>query len=91
VLAGSLALALLCWQWRPFGGTLWRLAAPGADVLLAVQGIGWLLALGSTFLISHTDLFGLRQAWTRAGWEACRCRTGSRPPARSSPIRRAAC
>jgi methanethiol S-methyltransferase len=66
VLAASLALALLCWQWRPFGGTLWRLAGPGADALLAVQAAGWLLALGSTFLISHTDLFGLRQAWARA-------------------------
>jgi len=66
VLAASLALALLCWQWRPFGSTLWRLAGPGAAVLLAVQAAGWLLALGSTFLISHADLFGLRQAWARA-------------------------
>jgi protein-S-isoprenylcysteine O-methyltransferase Ste14 len=66
VLAASLALALLYWQWRPFGGPLWRLTGPGADALLAVQLGGWLLALGSTFLISHTDLFGLRQAWPRA-------------------------
>lgn len=63
VLAASLALALLYWQWRPFGGPLWRLAGPAADVLLAGQAAGWLLALGSTFLISHADLFGLRQAW----------------------------
>ena len=66
VLAASLALALLYWQWWPFGPELWRLTGPGADVLLAVQASGWLLALGSTFLISHTDLFGLRQAWRRA-------------------------
>jgi protein-S-isoprenylcysteine O-methyltransferase Ste14 len=66
VLAASLALALLYWQWRPFGPGLWRLAGPGADALLALQAAGWLLALGSTFLISHTDLFGLRQAWRRA-------------------------
>jgi methanethiol S-methyltransferase len=66
VLAASLALALLLWQWRPFGAALWRLDGPGAGVLLAVQAAGWLLALGSTFLISHTDLFGLRQAWARA-------------------------
>lgn len=66
VLAASLALALLYWRWRPFGSPLWRLAGPGADALLAVQVAGWLLALGSTFLISHADLFGLRQAWRRA-------------------------
>jgi methanethiol S-methyltransferase len=65
VLAASLALALLYWQWRPFGGPLWRLTGPAAGLLLAVQLAGWLLALGSTFLISHTDLFGLRQAWPR--------------------------
>lgn len=67
VLAASLALALLYWQWRPLRPELWRLTGPGADGLLAVQAAGWLLALGSTFLISHTDLFGLRQAWRRAG------------------------
>jgi methanethiol S-methyltransferase len=66
VLAASLALALLYWQWRPLPGTLWRLTGPAAAALLAVQGAGWLLALGSTFLISHTDLFGLRQAWRQA-------------------------
>jgi methanethiol S-methyltransferase len=66
VLAASLALALLYWQWRPFGPDLWRLTGPGADALVAVQAAGWLLALWATFLISHTDLFGLRQAWRQA-------------------------
>ena len=66
VLAASLALALLFWLWRPIGGTAWKLPEPGAGVLWAVYAAGWLLALRSTFLVSHSDLFGLRQAWLRA-------------------------
>jgi methanethiol S-methyltransferase len=66
VLAASLALALLFWQWRPIGGTVWSLSGPGADALWAGYAAGWAVALGSTFLISHSDLFGLRQAWLHA-------------------------
>ncbi len=66
VLAANLVLALLFWLWRPVGGTVWSLPAPGADALWAVYAGGWALAVGSTFLISHFDLFGLRQAWLHA-------------------------
>jgi protein-S-isoprenylcysteine O-methyltransferase Ste14 len=66
VLATCLALALLFWLWRPIGGTVWNLPGPGADALWAVYVAGWILAIGSTFLISHFDLFGLRQAWLNA-------------------------
>src|SRR6516225_1215461 len=66
VLATSLVLALLFWLWRPVGGTVWNLPAPGADALWAVYAAGWAIAVGSTFLISHADLFGLRQAWLHA-------------------------
>jgi protein-S-isoprenylcysteine O-methyltransferase Ste14 len=66
VLATSLALALLFWQWRPIRGSAWSLSGPGADVLWVVYAAGWALAVSSTFLISHFDLFGLRQAWLHA-------------------------
>ena len=62
VLATSLALALLFWLWRPAGGTVWSLAGPGAAVLWAAYAAGWAVALSSTFLIGHLDMFGLRQA-----------------------------
>jgi methanethiol S-methyltransferase len=66
VLAASLALVGLFWLWRPIGETVWNLPGPGAAVLWAVYAAGWVMAVGSTFLISHSDLFGLRQAWRHA-------------------------
>ena len=66
VLAASLVLALLFWLWRPVGGTVWHVRGPGADALWAMYAAGWAMALRSTFLVSHCDLFGLRQAWAHA-------------------------
>jgi protein-S-isoprenylcysteine O-methyltransferase Ste14 len=66
VLAASLVLALLFWLWQPIGGTIWNLPGPGAHALWTVYAAGWALAVSSTFLISHSDLLGLRQAWLHA-------------------------
>ena len=66
VLAASLVLALLFWLWRPVSGTVWNLSGPAADALWAAYAAGWAIAVSSTFLISHFDLFGLRQAWLHA-------------------------
>lgn len=64
VLASSVALAVLFWQWRPLGGVVWQIDAPTARLALhAVCAVGWLTVLASTFLINHFDLFGLRQVW----------------------------
>jgi len=66
VLAASVALALLFWLWRPVGGTVWHPRGPGAGALWAVYAAGWAIAVSSTFAVSHSDLFGLRQAWLHA-------------------------
>src|SRR6266566_4290569 len=66
VLCASLLLALLFWQWRPVGGTVWHLSGPAAVVVLSGYAIGWVVAVGSTFMINHFDLFGLRQAYLHA-------------------------
>jgi protein-S-isoprenylcysteine O-methyltransferase Ste14 len=64
VLASSLALALLFWQWRPLGGVVWDVQHPeGRAALLAGFAFGWGLVLVATFVINHFDLFGLRQSW----------------------------
>src|SRR5215471_16066899 len=55
VLAASLLLALLFWLWRPIGGTVWSLSGPYAAALWAGYIAGWVAAVGSTFLISHSD------------------------------------
>jgi len=66
VLASSLALAALFWQWQPIEGTLWSAEAPAARLCLgALFWLGWGIALSSTFMINHFDLFGLRQVYLR--------------------------
>jgi protein-S-isoprenylcysteine O-methyltransferase Ste14 len=64
VLASSLALILLFWQWRPLGGVVWDVGDPVYRALLYLLfAFGWVLVLAATFLINHFDLFGLRQVW----------------------------
>jgi protein-S-isoprenylcysteine O-methyltransferase Ste14 len=64
VLCTNLALILLYWQWRPIPDVVWSVAHPaGVAVLQAIFWIGWAVALVSTFLINHFELFGLRQVY----------------------------
>jgi methanethiol S-methyltransferase len=64
VLASSLALIFLFWQWRPLGGIVWDVQNElGRVALYAGFAFGWLLVLVTTFVINHFDLFGLRQTW----------------------------
>ncbi len=66
VLAASLALILLFWQWRPLPQSVWSVDNPaGAALLTAIGYAGWGLVLVSTFLISHFQLFGLSQGFSK--------------------------
>jgi protein-S-isoprenylcysteine O-methyltransferase Ste14 len=64
VLASSVALLFVFWQWKPLGGQVWDIQnAFGRSVLYGGFASGWILVLVSTFVINHFDLFGLRQVW----------------------------
>lgn len=64
VLATSLALILLFACWQPMGVVIWNIENSVARMMLyGWYTVGWLIVLGTTFLINHFDLFGLRQVW----------------------------
>jgi protein-S-isoprenylcysteine O-methyltransferase Ste14 len=64
VLKSSLLLIVLYWLWIPIPTVIWEVTIPALrSVIWALFWFGWLLALVSTFLIDHFDLFGLRQVW----------------------------
>ena len=64
VLASSVALILLFWQWSPLGGVVWDVQNPiGRAALDAGFAFGFLLVFVATLLINHFDLFGLRQVF----------------------------
>jgi len=64
VVLSSAVLVLLYWQWRTIPAVIWDVRAPaGRLVVWAVFWLGWAIALASTFMVSHFDLFGLRQVY----------------------------
>lgn len=67
VLAATACLAVLMLWWHPMTVTLWHVGTPWLrSTLIGISLVGWLFVLASTFLISHTDLFGLRQVLAAA-------------------------
>ena len=60
--ACDLALAAILSHWRPMPEIVWRVADPQlADGLIGLSLVGWLIVLLATFMISHFELFGVRQ------------------------------
>lgn len=72
VLAASLALALLFWQWRPIPEPIvWSVeSAAGVQLVWAAFWLGCTVFLVSTFLINHFELFGVRQVFARLAGRA---------------------
>ena len=64
VVVASAVLVLLYWQWRTMPAIIWDVRQPaGRLTVWAVFWLGWAIALASTFMVSHFDLFGLRQVY----------------------------
>ena len=69
VMLSNVVLVLLYWQWRTMPAVIWEVQPPlGRLALWTLFGLGWVIALASTFMISHFDLFGLRQVYL--AWRA---------------------
>jgi len=67
VLAATLALALLLWQWRPIPALVWNVTQPAAILAIdVVFWLGWVVLFVSTCLINHFELFGLAQVVAKA-------------------------
>jgi methanethiol S-methyltransferase len=57
-------LVLLYWQWRTMPAVVWHVGLPAGRVALWVLfWLGWATAFASTLMVSHFDLFGLRQVY----------------------------
>jgi len=64
VLLASAILLLTFWLWRPLPQEVWRVEHPvAAWGLIGLSLLGYGIALYSSFLINHFDLFGLQQGW----------------------------
>ncbi|WP_282160848.1 methyltransferase family protein [Ulvibacterium marinum] len=65
VLFSSLLLFVLLYGWQPMGGTIWTV--PKFSIayysIYVLFFIGWFILFLSTFLISHFDMFGVRQTF----------------------------
>lgn len=63
VLASTLALLLIVWQWRPIAQPLaWSVSGLPATILQGLFWLGWGVLLASSFMLDHFELFGLRQS-----------------------------
>ncbi len=64
--ATGAVVSLLCYCWQPLGGTVWHVDNYAlSTALTTLQLLGWTIAVASSFMINHFELFGLQQVYYR--------------------------
>lgn len=64
VLATNLVMIALFLAWQPLGLVVWETTHPTLMMIAySVYFVGWAIVFIATCLVSHFDLFGLRQVW----------------------------
>jgi len=67
VLLASAILAGTYYFWQPLPGIIWNVSnSTAANALFALSMLGWVIVFASSFMVSHFDLFGVRQVLTNA-------------------------
>jgi len=73
VLLSSVILMATYWLWQPLPEMVWSVNNPiTSNGLWVLFGLGWVLVFASTFMLSHFDLFGLRQITMNAAGKTYR-------------------
>lgn len=72
VLLSGLLLCLLFWLWQPMPTEIWNVSDKvGRALMIGLFWLGWFIVLLSTFMISHLELFGLRQVLLNLQGKKC--------------------
>ena len=69
LVASLLLMAVLAW-WQPVPTSVWHTGRPWSTLIWAVYGLGWIIVIGSTYMVDHADFVGLKQAWRHSRREA---------------------
>ena len=64
VLISGVMMILICLYWQPIEGTIWQATTPWLQwMLTGFYLLGWVICVGSSFMINHFELFGLQQVY----------------------------
>ncbi len=64
VMLSGILMIFMSVNWRTIEGSLWNVEGTlVGGVLFVLYILGWVVVVISSFLISHFELFGLRQVW----------------------------
>ena len=64
VLLSGVLMLVICYYWQAIEGTVWQVSnSVLASVLIGLHLAGWAIAVITSFIINHFDLFGLQQVY----------------------------